>query len=64
MLTGIKLAKTRTSDQETELANFISFLTGAADSYGDVPADGTSILQSHCFRLPGHADPDAADRGP
>jgi hypothetical protein len=61
-LTGIRLAKTRTPYQETELANFISFLTGAADSFGDTPADGTSILLSHRFGLPGHADQDAADR--
>jgi hypothetical protein len=63
-LTGIKLARSRTSDQETELANFISFLTGAEDSFGDVPADGTSILRSHCFRLPGRADLDTADGKP
>jgi molybdate transport system substrate-binding protein len=61
-LTGIKLAKTRTSDQEAELQNFVSFLTGAQDSFGAVPADGTAILQSHCFRLPGHHDQDAAGR--
>jgi molybdate transport system substrate-binding protein len=58
-LTGIKLAKSRTSDQETELQNFISFLTGAADSFGDTPTDGTSIIRSHCFGLPGHHDDDA-----
>jgi molybdate transport system substrate-binding protein len=63
-LTGIKLAKTRTADQDTELANFISFLTGGTDSFGDTPADGTLILRSHCFRTPAHADQDAADKGP
>jgi molybdate transport system substrate-binding protein len=62
-LTGIKLARSRSADQETELANFISFLTGAEDSYGDTPTDGTAILQNHCFRLPGHPGQDAADRG-
>jgi molybdate transport system substrate-binding protein len=63
-LTGIKITKSRTSDQETELANFISFLTGAEDSYGEVPTDGTSIIQSHCFRLPQHHDQDSAAPGP
>jgi molybdate transport system substrate-binding protein len=58
-LTGIKLAKTRTSDQETELQNFISFLTGAADSFGDTPTEGTSIIRSHCLGLPGPHDDDA-----
>jgi molybdate transport system substrate-binding protein len=62
-LTGIKLAKPRTADQDTELANFISFLTGAEDSFGEAPAEGTAILQSHCFRTPRHADQDATDKG-
>ncbi len=63
-LTGIKLSRSRTSDQDTELRNFISFLTGTEDAYGDVPTDGTRIIQSYCFSPPQHHDQDAADRGP
>jgi molybdate transport system substrate-binding protein len=52
-LNGIALALTaRTTAAETELANFISFLTGTADSYGVTNTIGTSIIQSYCFRLP------------
>ena len=33
-----------------------------ADSFDDVPADGASILSSHCFGHPGHAGEDAANK--
>jgi molybdate transport system substrate-binding protein len=51
-LTGIEIALTRTTDQATELANFVSFLTGAADSFGVASSIGTSLIQGYCFRLP------------
>jgi molybdate transport system substrate-binding protein len=51
-LNGIAIALTRTTDQATELSNFIAFLTGTADSYGFTNTTGTDIIQSYCFRLP------------
>jgi molybdate transport system substrate-binding protein len=50
-LNGIAIALTRTTDQQTELANFIAYLTGTADSYGVTNTGGTSIIQSYCFAL-------------
>jgi len=51
-LTGVKLAQTRTTDQETELSNFLSFLSAAADSAGNTTTAGTDILKGHCFKIP------------
>lgn len=46
-LKGIKIAlSARTTDQETELTNFVNFLTG------NVTTAGTDIIQSYCFKLP------------
>jgi len=51
-LGGIAIALTRTTDQQTELADFIAFLTGATDTHGVVVPIGTATIQSYCFRLP------------
>jgi molybdate transport system substrate-binding protein len=60
-LTGIKLAKTRTPDQETELKNFIAFLTGTKDTYGTATNAGTGWIESYCFKLPEHFGGEWAD---
>jgi molybdate transport system substrate-binding protein len=52
---AIRIANTRTADQEAELTNFIAFLTGTKDVYGNVNISGTNIIQHSCFKLP---DPD------
>jgi molybdate transport system substrate-binding protein len=49
---AIRLAKTRTADQEAELKNFIAFLTGTKDTFGNVNISGTVIIQHSCFKLP------------
>lgn len=49
---GIKIALTRTTDQETELTNFIAFLTGAPDVNGVATTAGTSLISRYCFKLP------------
>jgi molybdate transport system substrate-binding protein len=46
VLTGIKIARTRAADQETELTNFVNFLTGVGSS------DGTSVIKQYCFKTP------------
>jgi molybdate transport system substrate-binding protein len=51
-LKGIAIALTRTTDQQTQLSDFISFLTGAADSHGVANPTGPAIIQSYCFGLP------------
>jgi molybdate transport system substrate-binding protein len=51
-LGGIAIALTRTTDQQTQLNDFISFLTGTADSHGVVVPIGPATIQSYCFRLP------------
>jgi molybdate transport system substrate-binding protein len=52
-LTGIELARAgRTKDQATELANFVSFLTGTRDSFHTATSNGTSLIQGYCFQLP------------
>ncbi|HEY8065118.1 MAG TPA: substrate-binding domain-containing protein [Methylosinus sp.] len=50
ILKGIKIAHSRTADQETELSNFIAFLTGVADSNGNTTAIGTGVIEGHCFK--------------
>lgn len=52
-LTGIKIASaTRTADQETELSNFLAFLTGTADVNGSTFTAGTDQIKGHCFKIP------------
>ncbi len=46
ILTGVKLARARATDQETELTNFVNFLTGAGTSAG------TDVIQQYCFKTP------------
>jgi molybdate transport system substrate-binding protein len=46
VLTGVQIALTRTSDQQTELNNFINLLTGVGTTAG------TADIQSYCYRLP------------
>lgn len=45
VLAGIKIARTRTADQETALTAFVNFLTSAK----------ATSLQYHCYKLPGAA---------
>jgi molybdate transport system substrate-binding protein len=52
VLKGVKIAKTRTTDQETELTNFIAFLSGAADASGAVKTAGADLIKGHCFKIP------------
>jgi molybdate transport system substrate-binding protein len=52
VMTGVEIALTRTADQATELSNFIAFLTGTADSFGETSTTGTSIIKNYCFALP------------
>jgi molybdate transport system substrate-binding protein len=49
---AIRLANTRTADQEAELKNLIAFLTGTKDTFGNVNISGTNIIQHSCFELP------------
>lgn len=51
-LGGIAIALTRTTDQQAELADFIAFVTGTADTHGVVVPTGPAVIQSYCFRLP------------
>jgi molybdate transport system substrate-binding protein len=51
-LTGLEIARTRTTDQATELSNFVAFLTASNDSNGVASTLGTNIIQSYCFDLP------------
>jgi len=51
-LTGVKLAAARTADQETELDNFLAFLTGTANVSGAVSTAGTELIEGHCFEIP------------
>jgi molybdate transport system substrate-binding protein len=46
VLTGIKVARTRTAAQETELTDFVNFLTGVGTT------TGTNTLLQHCYKLP------------
>ncbi len=46
VLTGVKIARTRAADQETELTNFVNFLTGVGSS------DGTGVIKQYCFKTP------------
>lgn len=46
ILTGIKIARTRAADQETELTAFINFLTGVGSSVG------TGIIKQYCYKTP------------
>jgi molybdate transport system substrate-binding protein len=55
-LTAVKLAKTRTPDQEAVLKNFIAFLTGTRDTFGTRTDEGTAWIESFCFKLPHHFD--------
>ncbi|WOJ91281.1 substrate-binding domain-containing protein [Methylocapsa polymorpha] len=43
---GIEIALTRTTDQNTELTNFVNFLTGVGTSLG------TAKIQQYCYILP------------
>ena len=43
---SIEIALSRAADQETELTNFINFLTGSGTSLG------TAIIQKYCYILP------------
>jgi molybdate transport system substrate-binding protein len=52
VLKGVTIALTRTADQETELANFIAFLTGAADAAANATTRGVDVILSHCFKIP------------
>jgi molybdate transport system substrate-binding protein len=52
LLTAATIAKTRTTDQNTVLSNFIAFMTGTADSNGVTTTFGTGIIQGYCFDLP------------
>jgi molybdate transport system substrate-binding protein len=52
VMAGVEIALTRTADQQTELGDFIAFLTGTADSFGNTNASGTTIIQNDCFALP------------
>jgi molybdate transport system substrate-binding protein len=52
VLTAATIAKTRTTDQNTVLSNFIAFMTGTADSNGVTTTFGTGIIQGYCFDLP------------
>jgi hypothetical protein len=61
-LTAIKLARTRTPDEETGLKNFIAFLTGTKDTYGIATNNGTAWIEGHCFKLPRHFGEEWADR--
>ncbi|ACK51585.1 hypothetical protein Msil_2663 [Methylocella silvestris BL2] len=45
-LKGIKIARTRATDEEAELASFINFLTGVGTSVG------TDILKQYCYKIP------------
>lgn len=42
---GIKIVRTRTTDQQTQLTNFVNFLTGAGTSLG------TALIQKYCYKL-------------
>ncbi|WP_180982474.1 molybdate ABC transporter substrate-binding protein [Methylocella silvestris] len=43
---GVKVVKSRTADQETELTNFLNFLTGVGTTLG------TAKIQYYCYQLP------------
>ncbi len=43
---GIEIALTRTAAQNTELSNFVNFLTGVGTTLG------TAIIQKYCYMLP------------
>lgn len=43
---GIRIALSRTAAQNTELANFVNFLTGVGTTLG------TAIIQKYCYTLP------------
>jgi hypothetical protein len=49
---AIRIANTRTAEQEAELRNVIAFLTGTKDTFGNVNISGTNIIQHSCFKLP------------
>jgi molybdate transport system substrate-binding protein len=55
-LTGIEIAKTRTTDQATELKDFVSFLRGTRNVHGVATSIGTSLIQGYCFGLPDRAE--------
>lgn len=50
VLKGIEIARTRSADQETELSNFIAFLKGDVDSFGNTTTIGTGVITGHCFK--------------
>jgi molybdate transport system substrate-binding protein len=53
LLTAVTLASsTRTTAQNTALANLVAFIQGAADSNGNTTAIGQNVIQSYCFGLP------------
>lgn len=50
VLKGIKIAHTRTTDQETELSNFVAFLTGGVDSNSNTTLIGKNVIEGYCFK--------------
>jgi hypothetical protein len=52
-LTGIELnTRTLAPDEELERKNFLAFMFGEKDSFGDANVTGPTIIQSFCFKLP------------
>jgi molybdate transport system substrate-binding protein len=57
-VTAIKLAKNRTADQEQALNNYVAFLTGTKDTFGntntlsDGYTFGQDAMRNYCLKIP------------
>jgi molybdate transport system substrate-binding protein len=66
-VTAIRLAKNRTALQEQALDNYVAFLTGAKDTFGNVVTNkdgftsGQDVLRSYCLKIPPRFGWEAAD---
>jgi molybdate transport system substrate-binding protein len=66
-VTAIRIANNRTADQEQALANYVAFLTGAKDSFGNtnILQDGFTFgqdrIRAYCLKIPGPFGWEAAD---
>jgi molybdate transport system substrate-binding protein len=58
-VTAIRIANNRTADQEQALENYVAFLTGAKDSFGNtnILQDGFTFgqdrIRAYCLKIPG-----------
>jgi molybdate transport system substrate-binding protein len=67
-VTAIRIANSRTAQQEQALANYVAFLTGTKDTFGNTNIDadgftfGQDAIRAYCLKIPGPFSWETADR--